>query len=175
MEGTAQIRIASRSVFGGVEGVIRRRIVHHDIGVSAGRDAALAGIETVQLGGVLTALFLMGGHGVKRLRVRRRHRHADQDPPGQPHPERESQGGQLGPDRAKGWLGDSGVYAAGWHAACECAAGQPVSEKIAGEKTSFFLSKGPKSAARIISAQNAEIPHRQPERYFLSCTGRERK
>ena len=34
---------------GGVEGVIRRRIVHHDIGVSAGRDAALAGIETCLL------------------------------------------------------------------------------------------------------------------------------
>ena len=45
--------VAAGHHIGGPEGMIRRRIVHHDIGVRAGRDAALAGIETVQLSGIL--------------------------------------------------------------------------------------------------------------------------
>ena len=38
-----------------------------------------------------------------------------------------------------------------------------------------FRAKGPKFAARIILPRNGKIPRWQPEKYFLSRTGRQRK
>lgn len=154
MEGTAQIRIASRSVFGGVEDVIRmegtatvektdygwhlqyeavncedeKSAIRSDVKVETATRRAILVNEGEGYG------LLLDPAAVTATQIK--------TPPGQPHPERENQGGQLGPGQAKGWLGGFGVYAAGWHAACECAAGQPVSEKITGEKASFFLPRG---------------------------------